>query len=658
MYRVLLEYSKSVLGPSLAMIVIIGGCWLLFPSKGNLGRIVDAAKDNAMAPLVNADAFSRSRAQVPGTETTVTFPGIEAEPDSGARVHWARFHLANSGARRAKVLVGAWDFPVRNGELWLLKGDSPLRVDRIDRNQSPESKELNYRLPLFVVDVPPGGATYLARIMFHSSIAHSLYAWSPDAFADFVQKEYWAFGLVFGVILAIMGYHLFLFIIMREPGYLHYFFYLGILGWINFHFMGFHDVILPGLLAPWVMDMDVLYMPTIFYIVAVSFHRSLLNLRTEMPLGDRLSRWYIALALCSLPLPLWLGYDRGLFVQEINTLAFILITSIIAIIGNSLKVSYYRPFSWAWSILGLGTAFYFLSIFDQISIPFAMPYVMSGALCLSVLVLSFTNAERTKRLRTSLMETQLGMEAARVAQESFHHDEKIPGIRSWEHYRSADEAGGDFRGYYHVPERNWFFFYIGDVTGHGIGTSIISCAFSSALLTRITGPLKEQDIPMEEILTNMASGLNSLAMRTGARVEKLSSLAMGIIDLSTGDGRLLNAGHPGVYLIDQKGMPRGLPARGSLIGFRENPAFEIARFQFRPGDVLFLHTDGLTENTGPDGEVLSARMLRTALQTYGQQPSGLKDHLLGTAAALGTDQNPDDDVCFLIFRRDEAEHAA
>ena len=66
------------------------------------------------------------------------------------------------------------------------------------------------------------------------------------------------------------------------------------------------------------------------------------------------------------------------------------------------------------------------------------------------------------------------------------------------------------------------------------------------------------------------------------------------------------------------------------------------------GDVMLLHTDGVTETRDGSGEQFGLERLCAALEkVHGESPKGIVDHLVQTVGAWG---NPDDDVSLLVFR--------
>jgi serine phosphatase RsbU (regulator of sigma subunit) len=88
---------------------------------------------------------------------------------------------------------------------------------------------------------------------------------------------------------------------------------------------------------------------------------------------------------------------------------------------------------------------------------------------------------------------------------------------------------------------------------------------------------------------------------------------------------------------------------GTLLGLVEDPELEDRRRDLRPGDVLVLYTDGVTEARAPD-RVLEPDQLRAALAAAPRAPAQrVVEHL--AAVAVGKEgEPPRDDIAILALR--------
>ena len=98
----------------------------------------------------------------------------------------------------------------------------------------------------------------------------------------------------------------------------------------------------------------------------------------------------------------------------------------------------------------------------------------------------------------------------------------------------------------------------------------------------------------------------------------------GVLDLKSGALRYCNAGHNPPYLLRVDGASERLPATGVPFGVDGDLPYRLAEATLRPGDALFLYSDGITEAFNSQGEEFGAARLEAALAAArGQAPRRL-----------------------------------
>lgn len=172
---------------------------------------------------------------------------------------------------------------------------------------------------------------------------------------------------------------------------------------------------------------------------------------------------------------------------------------------------------------------------------------------------------------------------------------------------------------------------IGDVAGHGVQAAIV------------TGILKAVIQP--EYVHSIANGKISPADFLGwlnqrMQFEFRSSSAMlitffaGVLDLREGTFSYANAGHCHPFLVIP-GSVTELPVAGSAIGYSQKVLHSERKIDVRPGAMLVLYTDGLTE-------VGKGVQLQTVLQKVIPGPDFHRRLLEVVLEAAGTDAFSDD----------------
>jgi sigma-B regulation protein RsbU (phosphoserine phosphatase) len=133
----------------------------------------------------------------------------------------------------------------------------------------------------------------------------------------------------------------------------------------------------------------------------------------------------------------------------------------------------------------------------------------------------------------------------------------------------------------------------------------------------------------------------------------------GVLDLTTGLLRYCNAGHNPPYLLraphdDQSGGREALKATGLPFGIDANLPYRVAETRLKPGDTLFLFSDGITEAFNPAYEEFGAARLEAALEAArGKDAAGVVADILAATAdfAAGAEQSDDITALALVFRR-------
>jgi sigma-B regulation protein RsbU (phosphoserine phosphatase) len=205
----------------------------------------------------------------------------------------------------------------------------------------------------------------------------------------------------------------------------------------------------------------------------------------------------------------------------------------------------------------------------------------------------------------------------------------------------AREVGGDFYDFFLIDQER-LGFVIGDVSGKGVPAALFM-AVSKTLLkaTALKG------LPPEECLQQVNRFLHS---------ESVSSMFVtvfyGILNTRTGEVQYSNGGHNPPYILRSDGPVEMTEKTGGLVlGALENSTYQAKQIVLRPGDGLFLYTDGVTEAMDRDeNEFTDARLGECLKRLNGsalaEMVTGVIDEVKGFAA--GAPQA--DDVTILAVR--------
>ena len=207
---------------------------------------------------------------------------------------------------------------------------------------------------------------------------------------------------------------------------------------------------------------------------------------------------------------------------------------------------------------------------------------------------------------------------------------------------SAKEVGGDFYDFYMVDEHH-LAVTIADVSGKGVGAAMFM-AISKTILKNLllTGP----NMTLSQI---MAHANNQLKADNTARM--FVTVFIGILDIGTGRFEYVNGGHnpPLVYDKD-RGDFRYLEAEANFVlAGRKNITYESQWIILKPGDTLFMYTDGVTEAMNSAEELYGEERLLAALNqsANAHDPVALLGEITRSVADFAGEAEQSDDITML-----------
>ncbi len=163
-------------------------------------------------------------------------------------------------------------------------------------------------------------------------------------------------------------------------------------------------------------------------------------------------------------------------------------------------------------------------------------------------------------------------------------------------YIENDRPGGDYVEWFLRSDRE-IVFYVADASGHD---DLLSC-FMTCLSSMVLHRSHHCATPsVDEIIVAIDSALGQLREADALGHERYLTFFIGAIDLGTGELRYVNAGHPEAILLrpsaDGGGIERQrLESNCRPVGFLFETSVEADRVILKPGDVLFVYTDGASD---------------------------------------------------------------
>ena len=155
----------------------------------------------------------------------------------------------------------------------------------------------------------------------------------------------------------------------------------------------------------------------------------------------------------------------------------------------------------------------------------------------------------------------------------------------------ARDVGGDLYDYFVHDGR--LVFCIGDVSGKGVPAALLMAVMRSMFRSEARRAESAADV-VETMSRNLCEEY------TGG---EFVTMFVGVLDLSSGRLDYCNAGHePPLVSGQPMEVKRNLP-----VGALSDWVYEGGLTQLKPGDTLFLYTDGLSETKNSTGELLGRK---------------------------------------------------
>ena len=207
----------------------------------------------------------------------------------------------------------------------------------------------------------------------------------------------------------------------------------------------------------------------------------------------------------------------------------------------------------------------------------------------------------------------------------------------------AREVGGDFYDFFYSGADR-LVFLVADVSDKGVPAAL----FMMRAETILKG-IAQTGRPIAEAVTEANN-----ALCDGNAADMFVTAWIGELDLATGRVTCVNAGHnPPVLLRAADGSASFVETRpGLVLGAMPGVKYRPESFALAPGDVLYLYTDGVTEQADPRGGLYGEKRLLAFLAGGGfaGNPGKCPSAVLADVEAHAAGAEQSDDRTQLVVR--------
>ena len=217
--------------------------------------------------------------------------------------------------------------------------------------------------------------------------------------------------------------------------------------------------------------------------------------------------------------------------------------------------------------------------------------------------------ERT-RLHAEVLETRRLEEELSIGQRiqrTFlpERDPKVPNFDIAGANYSSGLVGGDYYDYVRITEGH-LGIVVADVSGKGIPAALIMAAFRASLIAEVRN---------NYAIRTVFAKVNKLLWES-IEIDRFVTAIYGVLDIQGRKYTYVNAGHnAGLLYRAATDSFETLDSTGPLLGTLETAMFKERQVEIRPGDVLTLYTDGITEAMNPEKELFGEERLRDVIRS-------------------------------------------
>jgi adenylate cyclase len=297
------------------------------------------------------------------------------------------------------------------------------------------------------------------------------------------------------------------------------------------------------------------------------------------------------------------------------------------------------------TVAGLGAGLWW---WHRILLDVITPLIGVGVTLAALLSAGYAQADAQRRLlRLAAARTEGELQAAhRIQAAILPNPASVAGDRRFDLDAlmiPARQIGGDMFDFFKM-DGDHLFFAVGDVSGKGMPAALFMALGKS--LCKSCALREENDI-------------GAIINRTNREISRDNSemlfitMFAGILNLTTGELRFCNAGHDAPFLLRPGEAPYSLEGVGGPpLCIVEDFDYPEERFQLKPGDMLCVITDGITEAMTAKGEVMGrARAHNMLARLPADASAGAAIKALHDAAdAFVAGAEPSDDLTILAVR--------
>jgi sigma-B regulation protein RsbU (phosphoserine phosphatase) len=205
----------------------------------------------------------------------------------------------------------------------------------------------------------------------------------------------------------------------------------------------------------------------------------------------------------------------------------------------------------------------------------------------------------------------------------------------------AQTVGGDYFDFIKMMGDRWGI-CLGDVSGKGIPAALLMANLEATLRGQVFS-----DVTVGELVAR-----SNQMMYDNMDDERFVTLFYGQIDPQTHELSFCNAGHEPPLLFTTDGEQTLLQTTGIALGVVDGAPYKHQSITMGPGDLLVIHSDGVTDATSASNELFGRERFETVIRENRDKPAeALIKSIFKAVGDFVGDAPQFDDLTLVVVRR-------
>jgi sigma-B regulation protein RsbU (phosphoserine phosphatase) len=192
---------------------------------------------------------------------------------------------------------------------------------------------------------------------------------------------------------------------------------------------------------------------------------------------------------------------------------------------------------------------------------------------------------------------------------------------------------------------------VGDISGKGISAALLMANLQAAIRNQLMAFKQDGSAQMDTTLACVMSELNH-QVYLNSPSEKYATLFASLYDAETRRLFYCNAGHLAPILLDNGHVER-LDAGGTVLGLFPTAEYSSQCVELRPGALLAIFTDGITEAVNDrDEEFGEERLIQSLREERWQVPEAIYQSVIARVKDWQGNLKQHDDITLIVAKSD------